>query len=366
MADRFSGWVSVYYFSREATAKDLIKILREHFMTLGTAEEISTDSGPQFISHEFSQFLKTWGVRHRKSSEYNAHSNLRAETGVKTAKRLLMTATKSDGSPDWDMVAQALLQHRNTPVKDIGFSPAQLLFGRPIKDTMPVRPGNYNPSDVWVNCREQRELALRHKVIRDGERWDEHSRSLPPLTTGQHVFIQNQKGAGKQAKRWDRTGIVVEDSGHDKYAIRVDGSGRVLQRNRRYLRSFKPMIPQPTMPSTSSRHPEELFGGGIVNEDRSVGGAPRVGGKAADRNIEPVVEPSTMTPLAPQVTDPGPEPNVSQDTAMVREPLTQVGQHASPLSSPGVRKSNRIRKPNVRYNTEDFELSGIHIKERRN
>ena len=103
-----------------------------------------------------------------------------------------------------------------------------------------------------------------------------------------------------------------------------------------------------------------------MDEDRSVRGAPRVGGKAADRNIEPVVEPSTMTSLAPQVTDPGPEPNVSQDTAMVREPLTQVGQHASPLSSPSVRKSNRIRKPNVRYNTEDFELSGIHIKKRRN
>ena len=100
MADRFSGWVSVYYFPHEATAKDLTKILREHFMVFGAAEEISTDSGSQFISHEFNEFLQTWGVKHRMSSEYNPHSNLRAETGVKTAKRLLMTATKSDGSPD--------------------------------------------------------------------------------------------------------------------------------------------------------------------------------------------------------------------------------------------------------------------------
>ena len=88
--------------------QELIRILREHFTTIRAPEEISTDSGPQFISHDLNQFLKIWGVRHRKSSEYNPHSNLRAETAVKTAKRTLMTATKSDGSPHWDAVARAL------------------------------------------------------------------------------------------------------------------------------------------------------------------------------------------------------------------------------------------------------------------
>ena len=47
-------------------------------------------------------FLARWGAVHRISSDYNPHSNLRAETGAKAAKRLLMTSTKSDGSPDWD------------------------------------------------------------------------------------------------------------------------------------------------------------------------------------------------------------------------------------------------------------------------
>ena len=295
-------------------------------------------------------------MRHRKSSEYNPHSNLRAETGVKTAKRSLMTATKSDGSPNWDAVAGALLQHRNTPIKDLGFSPAQLLFGRPIKDTLPVRPGDYNPSEVWIHCRKQRELALRHKVIKDGERWNEHSRALPALTTGQHVFIQNQRGAGKQAKRWDRTGVIVENSGNDKYAIRVDGSGRVLQRNRRYLRSFKPMIPQPTMPSTSIREPNILLGGGMRNEEMRVEQPPIVGISDSVRQgpivtgPEPIVGNSDPVRQGPMVTDP--EPSVSQDT-------TQVWQQESPQTSPGVRRSTRIRKPNVKYNTEDFELSSI-------
>ena len=102
-----------------------------------------------------------------------------------------MTATKSDGSPDWDAVARALLQHRNTPGQEVKLSPAQMIFGRPIKDTMPVKPGEFNPSDVWINCRVARELALRHKVIKEGEKWNEHTKTFPSLNVGQHVFIQN-------------------------------------------------------------------------------------------------------------------------------------------------------------------------------
>lgn len=206
---------------------------------------------------------------------------------------------------------------------------------------------------MWINCRKLRELALRHKVIRDGERWNEHSKALPVLTTGQHVFIQNQRGAGKQAKRWDRTGVIVENSGNDKYAIRVDGSGRVLQRNRRFLRSFKPMIPQPTMPSTSVREPDKLFGGGGVNEDVYVEQSPIIDEQVIDKNNDPACETSILLPQGHMVTDP--EPIVSQDT-------TQVRQQDNPQSSPSVRKSTRIRKPNTKYNAEDFELSSIHGK----
>ena len=111
---------------------------------------------------------------------------MRAESSVKTLKRALMTATRSDGSPNWDMVARAFLQHRNTPIKDIGFSPAQLVFRHPIRDMIPVKKNSYKPSDVWVNCRQQRELALRHKVVKEKERWNAHTRSLPALDVGQH------------------------------------------------------------------------------------------------------------------------------------------------------------------------------------
>merc|ERR1712030_60581 len=72
------------------------------------------------------------------------------------------------------------------------------------------------------------------------ERWSAQSKGMSALKVGQHVTIQNQRGAGKIAKRWDRTGVVVEDLGHNKYRVRIDGSGRVTDRNRQFLRLFKP------------------------------------------------------------------------------------------------------------------------------
>ena len=63
------------------------------------------------------------------------------------------------------------------------------------------------------------------------------------------MLIQNQRAAGNLAKRWDKTGIVVECKGNDKYSIRVDGSGRITDRNRRYLRASRPGTNVPTMPT---------------------------------------------------------------------------------------------------------------------
>ena len=57
------------------------------------------------------------------------------------------------------------------------------------------------------------------------------------------MFIQNQKAAGNLAK----TGVVLEDLGFDKYSVKVDGSGRVTDRNRRYLRNFKPAVESPLL-----------------------------------------------------------------------------------------------------------------------
>ena len=66
---------------------------------------------------------------------------------------------------------------------------------------------------------------MRKRFVRGSERWSEHTRDLPALSPGSRVLIQNQYGAGKLAKKWDKSGLVLEDLGYNKYRVKVDGSG---------------------------------------------------------------------------------------------------------------------------------------------
>ena len=65
------------------------------------------------------EWLKKWGVKIRQSSAYYPQSNGRAEAGVKSLKRLLMSNTGTNGTINTDAVAHALLQYRNTPLREV-------------------------------------------------------------------------------------------------------------------------------------------------------------------------------------------------------------------------------------------------------
>ena len=159
MVDRFSSWISVYKVNNLG-AEQLVKILRHHFETYGASEELASDGGLGYTAASTQNFLKLWGCRHRLSSAYFPHSNLRAEQGVKLAKQLIRDNTDKSGSLDNDKFARAILNYRNTPLRDINRSPAQIVTGRQLRDHMPSNPASFRPSKEWLVTKEQRELAL--------------------------------------------------------------------------------------------------------------------------------------------------------------------------------------------------------------
>ena len=183
-ADRFIGWTSVFYFPGTASSKELIKVFRVTVTTFGVPQEITMDGGPQFTSHDLVLFLEKWGVH---------HTNLRAETAVKSAKRILSSNTKSDGSPNWESIKRSVLQHRNTPVPDLALSLAQMLYGRPIRDHLPVKPGLFfQPSEVWLNCQRSSRVSLTAQDISGWRKMGWTYKIFTRSKARQNVFIQNQ------------------------------------------------------------------------------------------------------------------------------------------------------------------------------
>ena len=68
-----------------------------------------------------------------------------------------------------------------------------------------------------------------------------------PDEDGDTVTIQNRHG--NTPLKWDNTGVVLEVGDYDKYAVKIDGSMRLTDMNRRYLcqiRTYKELIGKTT------------------------------------------------------------------------------------------------------------------------
>ena len=130
--DGYSNWPMAEEIAEGS--KGLIAALRRVFVTFVISEELSSDGGPEFMAGATKTCLRNWGVHHRLSSEAHPHSNCRAELGVKTVKRMLVGSTGPGGSLNTDAFQRAMLAYRNTPDPVSKVSPAEIIFGRRIRD----------------------------------------------------------------------------------------------------------------------------------------------------------------------------------------------------------------------------------------
>jgi len=198
---------------------------------LGVPIRITTDNGPQF-RNQFEDFCKRWFIILDKSSPYHHQANGYAESAVGSMKSIIKKICPGK-SVHCEAFEVAILEYRNTPRKD-GLSPAERIFGRPMRTRVCAHPNLYQASNIQYAIEKADEKA---RIIRENveQKYNKGTRKLKELKIGDMVRIQHHV-----TKKWDMIAKIKSvDQRKRSYLLETD-SGRIYWRNRRFLRLYLP------------------------------------------------------------------------------------------------------------------------------
>lgn len=286
----------------------VIQKLKNHFARYGIPDAIVSDNGPQFTSREFRKFCNDWDITHYTSSPYNSKANGKAESAVKTVKRIMRKCKESRSDP-----YLAILDHRNTPTQGMTTSPAQRLMSRRTKTLLPTAVTQLKPAVISTDVMRH---DIKHSQRKQAEHANKKASVLPPLEEGDTVRLQPFKIGDK---KWTK-GTVVQRLDERSYFI--DTPGGMVRRNRQHIKksaegtgtksvetsqldaSIK--VPEETLPEDNSSESTQMWNTESSNVMPSVTKTPK-----APKTSEPVAD----DPVQPQV------PRTTRSGRPIKTPL---------------------------------------------
>ena len=230
--DTFSRFLEISYLPTTSSAAVIAKI-KNSFARFGTAQEVFSDNGPQFSSTEFADFAQSWGFKHTTSSPHYPQSNGAAESAVKNAKRIV-----SQSDP-----FKALLAYHATPIQATGLSPAEAMYGRTPRTSVPCIPDKLVPKPVDTESMRDRDDAYKEKMAYFHDR--KHGvRETQPFVPGEQVRVRTDN-----EKSWQTTGTVTEQVAPRSYIVSTDqGTYRRTAKHIMTDKSAKQTCASPTKP----------------------------------------------------------------------------------------------------------------------
>ncbi|XP_038074849.1 uncharacterized protein K02A2.6-like [Patiria miniata] len=199
----------------------IVYLLKNIFAEQGIPETLISDNGPHFNSETFRNFSNDWNFTHTTSSLRYPQSNGFIERNIQTVKRTIKKAKQSNTD-----IQKALMILRVTPIDHHLPSPAELLYGRKIRTTLPTKINN--------NATDKDEIRQRFDARQDQQRqhYDKNTHKLAPLHNGQPIYIQNQSNTKKQ---WVPGTVQSKSTEPRSYIVQTE-NGQTLRRNRRQLK----------------------------------------------------------------------------------------------------------------------------------
>ena len=225
----------------DTSSATVIKKLKNHFARYGSPTQVISDNGPQYTSDAFADFAKAWDFEHLCSSPGNSQANGKAESAVKTAKRILTKTNKAGTDP-----YIALLDHRNTPTQGLKSSPAQRLMNRRTRTLLPTSAELLKPKIVDEAGNMQR------RTDKQAAQFNKSAKDLKPLDEGDVVRM---KPLVQGQKTWTK---AIVSRRLDERSYMVETPHAVYRRNRVHLKKTSESPPAPKQDSVASASNKQL------------------------------------------------------------------------------------------------------------
>ena len=196
------------------TATTVIPHLDRIFSIFGLPESLKSDDGPLFNGHDFAQFARSLGFKHRRITPLWPKADGEAERFMRTGSKMVKTSVTERG--EWKRNLSTMLRnYRATPHSTTEKTPAELMFGRPIKTKLPQLDAL--PSNDAVRERDRRQKGKMKKYA------DERPKATPlRLKLGDQVLAQRRQ-TNKEMSRYDPRPYVITNIRGTRVTARRNG-----------------------------------------------------------------------------------------------------------------------------------------------
>lgn len=242
--DYFSRWFELEIMSR-IDSVETIRRLKIIFARFGFPLSITADNGKQLISQEMKSYLEEHNIRLISTVPFWPQMNGEVERQNRSLLKRLRIYQNTEGN--WmDHLHKYLIMYRSTPHSVTLRTPAELMFGRNIRDKLPT---------IHQAMETDYELADRDKQEKHkgGEYGNMKRRAEPSdIQVGDTVVTKRQLVSNKLATPYEPTPYQVIQRSGPEVKIKSTATSAIYRRNIAHIKK----LPQPTVHASTNSQPQ--------------------------------------------------------------------------------------------------------------